>query len=251
MAPPIRDLFLRPDSFFRDLSAGPDEYRIPLIIVGLCVVFDVVRQYFLVDFISQVILKAIPVTPDMAAISGIMTGMFQAMIILTVISSIPTFFAYWLIIAAVFYIVSSTYSKTGTIYKVLIATGWGMLPFIAFNIAGAALVAVYRNSMSLTISPEYYNQTVAGTESSQYSSAFAASPDISQYITYNQPFIEFNQISFALFAAGLLCCCFFWIYAMKNTRSLTMKQSAITVVLPVMLFLAYMLVQKILNGWVG
>lgn len=249
MAPPLRDLLFHPDTFFEQLAAGADEYRMPIIIVALCMVFDAIRQFILMDFIAQFIMKAIPETPAVPMMAGMMKGMINILIITSTVQSIPAFFAYWLIIAAVFFIISGLFTGEGSIYKVFIATGWGMIPFVLYNAISVALIVTYRQAMDVTISPEFFNLTGTGPYSRQTPSALSDSPDISRYITFNQPYLEYSHISFALFAAAFLCCCVFWVYAMKHTRSLTMKQSAITVVLPVIIYLACLLGFRVMNGW--
>ena len=249
MALRLRDFLLHPDTFFKELAHSPDEYKTPLIIVGTCMVFDAIHQFLLTDWMRQALLVALPNIPGIPGVNELLTGTLNLLILVSVIHNIPAFIAYWLIIAAVFYILSGYFSSEGTLYKTVIATGWGMAPFIVYNAISVPLFLMYRNVMTLTISPEAFNQTISRHYNSTYSSAFSSSPDISQYIHFNQSYIEYSQISYILYAISLLCCCLFWIYAVKNIRSLTLKQSAVTVVGPVLLYLVGLLAIKIMNGW--
>ncbi len=56
-------------------------------------------------------------------------------------------------------------------------------------------------------------------------------------------------VSFAIFSLALLSCAWFWFHALQHTRSLTPKQAAITVLVPVVLLLGVMLASRIMSGW--
>ncbi len=249
MAPRIRDFLLHPDTFFSEIAAGETEYKIPLIIVGTCMVLDAIRQFLLADWIQQAIISALPALTGMQQINDLVFGALNFLIIVSVIENIPAFIAYWLIIAAVFHIISSYFSCEGTIYKMIIATGWGMAPLIVYNAIAVPLFLMYRNVMTLTISPEAFNQTPSRYHRSSFSSGLSDSPDYTQYVHFNQQYIEHAQIGFAVFAVSLLCCSIFWLYAVKNVRNISLVQAAVSTVLPVAIYLAILLGIKMMNGW--
>ena len=249
MASRISDFLLHPDSFFGKLAAGPDEYMTPLLIVGTCMVLDAVRQFLLADWMRQVILPLMPSVSGMPEIGSFISGMISILLFVSVVENIPAFIAYWLIITAVFTIVSQYFSQEGTIYKMIIATGWGMAPLIVYNAVVIPLFLLYRNAMSLTISPEAFNQTSSRySRGSSIQSSFNR-PDYSDYIHVNGAYVEFHQIEFVLFALALLACCIFWVYGVRNIRNISVLQAAVSVVLPVTVFLIGILGIKIMNGW--
>lgn len=249
MASRFWDFLIHPDSFFRDLAAGPNEYRIPLIIVGTCMVLDAIRQFLLMDWMRQALLPALSSMTDMPLFNDFFIGAFNVILFVAVAENIPAFFAYWLIIAAVFFIISSYFSQEGTIYKTIIATGWGMAPLIVYNAISIPLFLMYRDAMTLTISPEAFNQTASRYSGYSHRPSFSGSEEFSQYVHFNQQFIEHAQVDFALYAVAMLCCSIFWLYAVKNIRNIPFRQAFLAVVLPVVLFLAIILGIKMMNGW--
>jgi hypothetical protein len=248
MALRFRDLLLHPDTFFRDLAAGPDEYRMPLLIAGTCMVFDAVRQFLLADWMRGALLPLLAGATGMPQLNEILAGAVWILLVVAVVENIPAFIAYWLIIAAVLTIVSGYFSQEGTIYKMVAASGWGMAPLIVYNAVSVPLFLAYRDTMTMTIDPALLNAT-ASRHHRYGASSRMTSEEFRQYVQFNQPFVEHSQAEFALFAISLLCCCIWWTFAVKNIRKIPLYQAAASVVLPAVLFLAALLAMKVMNGW--
>jgi hypothetical protein len=104
--------------------------------------------------------------------------------------------------------------------------------------------------MALEISPEIFNRTPSRYHTGASAPALTGT-DYSRYVHANISFIEYHQLSFALYAAALLCCCVFWVYGVRHIRNITLAQSLASVVLPVAVYLAFLLGTNIVQGWVG
>jgi len=245
MAPAPKDLILRPGDFFRDLASDPAAYRIPVLIVLIWGILTAVLTFLNISLVMGAFLQAAPHQQGME----LMTGIFSVISVMGAVFSLPMAFVYWGVAAFGLYLVSSIFSRTGSISHTATATAWGMIPLVICDAIRIPLFFLYRNAMAVTVSPGFFNLTMKGQANGSVAYAPVSSAELAKYISFSHAFSEYSIISFMIFTLALLGCAWFWFHALQHTRSLTPKQAAITVLVPVVLFLGVMLASRIMSGW--
>lgn len=245
MDPAPKDLLVHPGNFFRDLAAAPAAYRIPALIILVWGLLTAIHTFLIVSWMTGTFLQAYPHQQGME----LLTGIFAVISVMAAVFSVPMAFVYWGVAAFGLYLVSSIFSRTGSIWHTITATAWGMIPLVVCDAIQVPVFLLYRNVMAVTISPEFVNLTLNGHAAGSPPLSSMSSAELAKYISFNPAFHEYSIVSFLVFAIGLLGCSWFWFNALQHTRSLTPRQAAISVLVPVVLFLGVMLASRILNGW--
>ena len=124
----IRDVLTDPDRFFSELSKRDVNLKIPAGIVLISALIDAI----LLVMIIGTIMRRFP--GDMAQ-SGTDTA---ALIIVELISG----FAFWLVVAGVFYAISVLFKGNGSFKRCLAFTGYGFIPVIVAPVIALAVTMV-------------------------------------------------------------------------------------------------------------
>ena len=243
MAPAFKDLILRPGGFFRDLAAEPAAYGIPALIILIWGIFSAIQTFFIISWMMDAFVQAAPHQQGME----LMAGIFAIISVMAGVFALPLAFVYWGAAAFGLYLISSLFSRTGSIRHTITATAWGMIPLAIGNAIQILVFLAYRKAMVFTISAEFFNLTMNSQKTGYPSSMSSA--EMAKYITFNHAFYEYSIISFMIFTLALLGCAWFWFHALQHTRSLTPKQAAITVLVPVIIILGVLLASHIMSGW--
>ncbi|RPJ52548.1 MAG: hypothetical protein EHJ95_03845 [Methanobacteriota archaeon] len=126
----------------------------------------------------------------------------------------------WVIMTAFFYVLSLVFKGKGTFNRTLEFVGYGYLPQLIGAAIGAVLI--YQFATTATVTP--------------ISDMTAIQDAINALM--KDPLIQLSTFVSAVF---LVWSANIWIFGLKYARSLTTKSAALTVGLPVALYLAYML----------
>jgi hypothetical protein len=243
MAPAFRDLILHPGDFFRDLANAPPAYGIPALIIVIWGIISAIQTFQLISWMMDAFVLAAPHQQG----TELMAVIFAAISVMAGVFALPMAFVYWGAAALGLYLIGGIFSRTGSIRHTFTATAWGMIPLAIGNAIQVLVFLAYKKAMVFTISPEFFNLTMKSQKAGYYSPM--SSSEMAKYVTFNHAFYEYSLISFVLLSLALLGSAWFWFHALQHTRSLTRKQAAITVFVPVVLLLGVILVSRIISGW--
>jgi len=244
MAYVLSDLILQPGEFFRALAAEPAAYKGPVLIVFVWGCLTGIQTFFLMNWLMGAFLAAAPAQPGIGPMAGI--SVFIAL--MAAVFAVPMAFVYWGVAALGLYLIGGIFSRTGSIYHTLTAIAWGMIPLAVCDTIRSGVFLLYKNAMTLTISPEFINMTMNSHAAGSRSPSSMSSAELAKYISYNPAFHEYTLVSFAVFAIALLACSWFWFHALQHTRSLTPRQAAITVFVPVLILIGVKLASLLTGG---
>jgi hypothetical protein len=129
----------------------------------------------------------------------------------------------WAVIAIIFYAISSVFKGSGSLKKTLEFTGYGYVPTILSSAISLVLTAQFASSVTL---PQIdFTDPTAVT-------AFQT------MITHSLMMMAVVAISivFLLWSANI------WVFGVKHARNLTLKNAAISVLVPVAIYIIYQIV---------
>lgn len=199
------ELIRKPDAFFQILKERENNMLFPLLIVGAAAMILSIQQFF----IFSEIFKIVPIE-QMAS--------FYIAPYSIVILTLAGYFSWWLILAAIMYIISLIFGGKGSFRRTFEFTGYGFLP----NLISLII---------LTPINMYYIMNVEIT-SSEFFSEFVLNESLIQ-ILLPEEVIQFN---FIVNLIATLWSVFILTSAMKWARNLETKGAIITASIPMLLY---------------
>lgn len=125
----------------------------------------------------------------------------------SLVSSVIFGLGLWVAIAAVLYLVSSVFSETGRFGRLLLFVGWGFLPALLYSLVvlGELIYGIW------VLGVEAYWETWLLTD-------------------YTYPYLLW---------AVVLWVGYIWVYAVKHTRGVTLRQAILTTAVPICGYLVF------------
>ncbi len=216
------DLLFRPDAFFRRLVAEPDSLKIPAGIVITGGIIAAGASYIVTGTYSKMF-EAMAGS-GMASVIGLI-GAISAFIMFVVI--------WWGVFAGAFTVLSKAFKGSGSFRRILQVTGYGLLPVVIGSII-SLFVALY------------YVPMIQAPVITSFSDP-AAVQRAMEGIFQDPAFREFTMISTAISIIFLAWSANLWIFGVQHAQGLRTRQAAITVLIPVVIYIAYVLFMAI-NG---
>lgn len=212
----LRVLF-DPGRFFESRMQGEPSLKVPALIALVIGVIGAVSAALAANMFVGIL-------PAEAQAIGVLMVGFAAVV--AVIGG----FLMWFIYGIVFYIISMAFKGEGSLARTLEVTGYGFLPQIFGGIIGALLSYQIIANLTLPIarSPE---EIAAVTENLAHVIATDPLAQIAGVVT----------ILFLAWSANI------WIFGMKHARNLSTRNAALTVGIPVGLYIIYLIIT--LAGW--
>ncbi|WP_265580257.1 YIP1 family protein [Methanofollis aquaemaris] len=201
----IVDLLLNPDAFFRERAGQEAGLKFPLLFVLLAGLAAAPGAYTMVGIMGPLLP---PEAQSFLWIGGVIAALF---------SLIGTIFIFILFVI-VFHLLSAVLRGVGDIKKSFEAVGYGFLPMVLGYVLSSVAILYYAPSIVL---PQVDPTTPAGAEA--FGQAIASSP-----MTMMSAILG---ILFILWSANI------WIFGMRHARSLTLRNAAITVGVPVGIYI--------------
>ena len=137
-------------------------------------------------------------------------------------------FIFWLIVAGVFYLISSLFKGQGSFNRVLEVVGYGYLPQIAGSLITVVAAIIYIPRITVPTLTKAALQDPAMIE--QVTKAFMHDPAM----------MELTQITTLVSIVFLLWSAHIWIFGMKHARGLSPRDAAICVGVPIVLYVLYL-----------
>lgn len=209
-------LLLRPDTFFSERMKEPEDLKIPGIIVIIGAIIAAVGSYL---------------------ISGIYGGLFTAAAgegmasLLGIFGAVSAFFAFiiiwWVVFAGIFYLLSMVFAGSGTFKRTLEFAGYGLVPVIIGAVISVLISLYYLPMIEVPVISNIQDPAAI----QRFMSEFLEDP----------AFREFTQISAIISAIFLAWSANLWIFAIRQARTLSLRNAIIVVLIPVVIFMIYTL----------
>ncbi|MBN2110064.1 MAG: YIP1 family protein [Methanosarcinaceae archaeon] len=198
-----------PNGFFKRKSSEENEFKTPLAIVAILAVIGAVSAFI----VAQGVIEALP--EEAAAVAGIGAA-FGA------IAAFIGTFVMWIIYSAIFYLISMIFHGEGDFKRVLEFVSYGFIPSIISSLIGTYFTSRVYSGIDWSMDPELLQEALLSDQSLQISGIIG--------------------ILFLLWSANI------WVFAMVHSRNLPVKEAAITVGVPVLLYILFTLYQLRIFG---
>jgi hypothetical protein len=210
----IIDVLTHPDTFFQEKIGSAENLKIPFMFVAIAGVISAIYGYLAGSVTSRMFAQMGGGIGDIVAVSSIL-GAFITVVVL------------WLIWTAVFYLISMAFKGTGNFSRTLEFVGYGFIPQI-FSSLVTLIMAVY------------YIPMVQVPVVRSLTDPVAIQNAVLQ-LMHDPAMLELTKVSAVIGIIFLLWSANIWIYAIKSGRNLSMKYAAVSVLLPVIIFIIYSL----------
>ncbi|MGM0770801.1 MAG: YIP1 family protein [Halobacteriota archaeon] len=197
----ITQVLTNPNAFFAEKTGNEVEMKTPILIILFIAVLGAINAAIM----TQKIMEILP--PEAAAFAGIgaIAGAIGAFI---------SSFIMWIIYSGVFYAISSVLGGEGTFKRVLEVVAYGFIPSIASGIIGIIVMAT-------SFSMDNFDMH---------------NPELMEQAIINDPTMRMSiliGILFTLWSANI------WIFGLVHARHMSVKNAAISVLVPVGLYILY------------
>jgi hypothetical protein len=203
MAFPLLDLLVNPDAFFSRNSAEWEPLRVPALIVLAAAILAGATAYLTTDLIAGIMPTEVQAYQGVMGIAG-------------TVGAVVMTFVLWVAWAAVFHVLSLFFQGQGTFRRTLAVTGYGYLPILIGSVISALIFWIF--SPGIHVTPV--------TDVQQIQAAVTG--------LMHEPvmiLVSFLGLIFLLWAANI------WIFGVRHARVLSLRDAAITVGIPVALYL--------------
>ncbi len=219
----IGNLLLRPDAFFRGIMAEPESLKIPAGIVIAGGLIAASSSYFT----SGITMKLFENVPEMAAMAPVL-GIFGGVV------AFFFFIGLWgLIVPGAFYLISMAFSGSGEFKRTFQCSGYGLIPVVIGSLISLLISFYYIPMIQVPVLSSVQDPAAIqrAVEQLMQDTAFSELRMITSIIS----------IIFVVWSANL------WIFGIKHARNLPMKHAAVTVFIPVIVFIIFTLYMAVVG----
>ena len=197
------DVLINPDRFFREKSKKEISLKIPFLIV-------------LVMAIIATALSILILTELMGALPKEVVPFVSVGVVIGAIGGLIGTFVMWLIFTGIFHTISIAFKGEGRFRRVFEFVGYGFAPSIIGSIIGLVVMIYALPTINFSLeNPELMKQTLLDNQYLQMS--------------------RIINILFLLWSANI------WIFGIRYARNISTRDAAITVSIPVGIYLLYTL----------
>jgi hypothetical protein len=211
----IIDLLIRPDAFFQNAMNEKEGLKYPALIVLVGGIAGAMYGYLIGGLTGQLL-------------GGIIPGMDTIIVLSTVIFEILRPFVFWLICAGVIFAFSFVFKGEGSFQRTLEFIGYGYLP------------QVFGTLITFVIALNY----IPRIHVPQLSAAASQNSDLIteavKALMHDPAMMELSQIAMIISMVFLLWSANIWIFGMQHARKLSPRDAALSVGIPVVLYILYM-----------
>jgi hypothetical protein len=215
MSTSLIDVLIRPDAFFSTRETEKESLKIPALIILTGGIVAALYGYLMGGLSAKMM-------------EGVMPGMGAVIILSAMAGALIMTFIFWLIVAGIFYLVSSLFKGQGSFNRVLEVVGYGYLPQIAGSLITIVTAFIYIPKITVPTLTTAALQDPAMIE--QVTKAFLHDPAM----------MELTQITTLVSIVFLLWSAHIWIFGIMHARSLSPRDAAICVGVPIVLYVLYM-----------
>jgi hypothetical protein len=196
------DILIDPDRFFREKSKKKVSLKMPFLIVLIMAIIATASGILMLTEMMGALPKEAAPFISIGAIIGAIGGLIGV-------------FAMWVIYAGIFHTISIAFKGEGQFRKVFEFVGYGFIPSIISSIIGLVAMVYALPAINFSLEPELMTQALLDNQYLQMS--------------------RIINILFLLWSANI------WVFGVKYARNISTRDAAITVIIPVGIYLLYIL----------
>jgi hypothetical protein len=209
------EVLIKPGEFFKSVKDEKESFKIPVLILLALGIVSAVNAYLIGGLTGKMM-------------AGMMPGMESIIAISTIIGAFLGIFIFWVVWAGVFYLVSILFKGRGAFKRSLEFVGYGYLPQIFGGIFTSIVVLMY---IPRVIVPRI---TSAATQDPQMIQ------DAIKALMHDPAMMEMTQITLLISIVFLLWSANIWIFGIQNARTLSSRDAALCVAIPVVAYILYL-----------
>ncbi|MCU0632883.1 MAG: YIP1 family protein [Methanolinea sp.] len=210
----LLDLLIHPERFFSAQAGNEPDLKIPSAIAIAGAIIAAVAGYSLSGLYTELFAGA---GGGIGAFMGIMgaVGAFIGFLIM-----------WWLVMAGIFHVISVFFKGSGKFNRTLANTGYGLIPLIIGSIVTTLILFTYLPRITVPVIRDMQDTTALQK----------AMQELMQ-----DPFMrEYTQVSMIVSILFLIWSVNIWIFGVRQARGITLRQACITVIIPVAVYIIYM-----------
>jgi len=215
MSPSLIDVLFRPDEFFSKIKTENESLKMPALIILAGGLVAAIYGYLMAGLSAKMMAEVMP-------------GMDVILPLVAIPSTIIMTFIIWLIAAVVFYLISIVFKGQGSFNRVLEVVGYGYLPQVAGSLITVVAAIVFVPGITVPILTKAALEDPAMIQ--QATKAFMHDPAM----------MMLTQITTLISIVFMLWSAHIWIFGMKHARNLSMRDAALCVGVPVVLYVLYL-----------
>lgn len=204
MSAAILSVITNPRAFYEKKAGDPENLMIPVLIVLIQGIFGSISGYVVGNLTARIY-------PEIQGYSAVL-GIFS------IIGAIIGAFIFWVVITAIFYLISMAFKGEGNFRRTLEFVGFGSIPLAIGALISGILILIYAPGITVPVV----------TDPMELAPAITA-------LMHQPVFLLSSLIGIIVMAWSANI----WIFAMRVARNLPSRDAAITVVVPVALFILY------------
>jgi hypothetical protein len=209
-----KDLMINPERFFRQALGEKEELRLPGLIIFLGAAIAAVSGYLAGSLSARMM-------------EPVLQGMTPFIMAVAVIAAFFGTFVAWVIWAGVLYLLSRAFKGSGSFSRCLEVVGYGFVPQIIGMLVTVIAALVY---LPKVIVPPL---TSAAMQDPQ------VIKEATSALMHDPAMMAFTEITAVVSIIFLLWSASIWIFGLKQARNLSLKNAAICVMIPVILFIVF------------
>jgi hypothetical protein len=210
MASHLITALLRPDEFFDEHSGEEAALALPLGIVFVYAILSGIVGYQMASLMAPMYEAALEGYGGIIAIFGGIGGFVSAVIV-------------WVVAAVIFYLLSMIFSGEGSMKKVLEAVGYGIAPLIGSVAVAMVYLAMIKDQVITPVIHDIMDPT-------------AAEAAVEAFMN-QQVMADFTLLQTVLSVVFMIWAANIWYSGIRYGRKLSTRNAAITVFIPVGIYL--------------
>jgi len=210
----IFSVLVNPDAFFGGLEKEGRSLRIPALIVFAAAICAAVNGYLVGGPVARLM-------------GGAMPSMGMIIPVASAIGAFLMMFIIWILWTVIIYAITFGFKGSGSLRKMLEFTGYGFIP----QIVGAVITII----VALVDLPRVVVPQIASTALQDPAAIQAAT----KALMHDPAMAAFTQTAAVIGIAFLLWSANIWIFGTKHARMLSIRNAAICVFIPVLVYILY------------
>ncbi|MFA4877132.1 MAG: Yip1 family protein [Methanoregula sp.] len=214
MSRSLTDILINPNAFFTDIIGEKEDFKLPLIILLAGGILAAGYGYLIGGVTAQMMSGAVPGIGEVITLSSAIGALFGV-------------FIFWLVWTGIIYLISAAFKGKGSFRRTLQVTGYGYLP------------QVFGSLISLIVAFEYVPRIVVPQLTQAVMQDPAAMQQTISAMMHDPAMMEMTQITTVVSIVFLLWSANIWIFGVQHARGITTRDAALSVGIPVIIYIAY------------
>ena len=206
-------ILMNPNGYFQDMMNKNENLKMPAVFVLITAVISALTAFVMVG-------------PTVTMMRGLLSGMDTVIVIGALVAAFVITVISWLVYAGILYLFSLVFRGTGTFNRTLEVVGYGFLPQIFGGLISLAVAAYYIPQVVVQAIP-------SGTQDSQ------VILDATTNLMHDPAMMALTQTVTLISVVFLLWSANIWIFGMQHARQLSMRDAALCVGIPVVIYTIY------------